>query len=73
MTKVELRYRLARPLDDALMRRIADAHSVYGIHRVRIDEVPQSLTVDYDGSRLTPEQVDGVLHHFGIPADRVLS
>jgi len=70
MTKVELHYRLARPLDETLMRRVAEAHSVYGIHHVRPDDALESLTVDYDGSRLTPEQVDGVLRRFGIPAQR---
>lgn len=71
MTKVELRYRLNSPLDESLMGKLAEAHSVYGILRVRLDDSLDTLTVDYDGSRLTPEQVDGVFRRLGIPAQRV--
>lgn len=73
MTKVELRYRLTRPLDESLMGKIAEAHSVYGIHRVRLEDSLDMLAVDYDGSRLTPEQVDGVLGRLGLPVQRVAS
>lgn len=68
-----MRYGLARPLDESHMRQIAEAHTVYGILRVRLDETLDSLTVDYDGSRLTPQQVDGVLAGLGIPARRAAS
>jgi len=70
MTKVELRYRLTRPLDEALMQRIADAHSVYGMLRVRPENGMDRLVVEYDASRLTPAEVDAVLHRLGIPAQR---
>jgi len=73
MTKVELHYRLTRSLDDAHMGKIAEANSVYGILRVHLGDTSDSLSVDYDGSRLTPEQVDGILRRFGIPAQRISS
>ena len=70
MTKVDARYRLVHPLDDELLRRIADAHSVYGVVRVRVDEAAGELTVEYDASRLTPDQVDAVLRRAGIAVQR---
>ena len=70
MTKVDLRFRLTRPLDEALMGRIADAHGVYGILLVRLADTLDRVTVEYDASRLTGDQVEGVLHRAGIPAER---
>ena len=70
MTKVDARYRLSHPLGDGLLERIAGVHSVYGIVRVRLDEAGGGLTVEYDASRLTPEQVDAVLRRAGLPVQR---
>jgi copper chaperone CopZ len=67
MTKVLLRYRLLRPLDETVMERIAAAHSIYGIHSVRLAPSLDSITVEYDASRLTPEEVEAALHRAGIP------
>jgi copper chaperone CopZ len=68
MTKVLLRYRLLRPLDETLMQSIAAAHGVYGIHSVKLAPSLDEITVEYDASRLTPEQVEAALHRAGIPA-----
>ena len=34
MTKVQLTYKLIRPLDEKMMERISDAHGQYGIERI---------------------------------------
>jgi len=70
MTKVALRYRLLKPLDETLMQRIARAHAIYGLLAVRPAPSLEELTVEYDASRLTPEQVEAALHRAGIPAVR---
>jgi hypothetical protein len=67
MTKVLLRYRLLRPLDATLMERIARAHGIYGFHGVRLEPSLDQITVEYDASRLTPEEVEAALHRAGIP------
>lgn len=67
MTKVLLRFRLLRPLDDTLMERIAAAHSIYGFHAVRLAPSLDAITVEYDASRLTPQGVEAALHRAGIP------
>jgi hypothetical protein len=67
MTKVQLRYDLLRPLDDTLMEKIGWMHSVYGIRRVSLAPTLDKLVVEYDASRLTPSEVENVLHRAALP------
>jgi len=67
MTKVQLEYDLLRPLDDALLDRIAAIHGVYGMTRVQPGATPDRLLVEYDASRLSESQVEANLHRAGIP------
>ena len=66
MTKVQIRFRLERPLDERMMKAIADAHSVYGIMRVQLSDSMGELIAEYDASRLKPEDVAGALKRSGI-------
>lgn len=70
MTKVVTHFTLTRPLDDALLNRIADAHSLFGLQRVQLSPDLKGVIVEWDASRLTAAQVDGALHSAGIPAVR---
>lgn len=70
MTKVQIGFRLQRPLDDALLPRIADVHSLYGIFRVKVAPSLDSLTVEYDATRLRPAEVEAALAGAGIPVER---
>jgi hypothetical protein len=67
MTKVQLRYDLAKPLDDNLMEQIARVHGVYGMERVRPSDTLDKLIVDYDASRLSEAEVETVLLKAGLP------
>jgi allophanate hydrolase subunit 1 len=67
MTRVQIQFRLERPLDDSLMARIAAVHSVYGIQRIDVAPSLDALTVEYDATRLRPPEVRGVLAGAGIP------
>ena len=71
MTKVQLHYDLLRPLDDALLKRIADIHGVYGMTRVPPGEDLKSLLVEYDASRLSEPEVEANLHRAGIPVKKL--
>jgi len=71
MTKVQLRYELAGPLEEEMLPRIAEAHSTYGIHRLLVSPDRRLLTVEYDASRLSVSQVDQELRRAGIRAKRV--
>ncbi len=69
MTKVQIRFRLQKPLDDAMMSRISDAHSFYGIQRVKLEPSLDELTVEYDATRLNPATVEAALAGAGIPVE----
>jgi len=71
MTKVQIRFRLRQPLSDSLLQTIANAHSVYGILRVRLAPSMDNLTVDYDATRLRPAEVESALAGAGIDVERV--
>ena len=66
MTKVQTQLRLARPLDEALLARIAGASSIYGIQKIRVDPSLDRLMVEYDATRLRPAEVQAALAHAGI-------
>ena len=68
MTKVQIRFRLERPLDEQAMPRIASAHSIYGIMRVQ-PSPSQEIIVDYDASRLRTEDVGAALKRAGSPVE----
>jgi hypothetical protein len=70
MTKVVTRFTLTRALDETLMNRLADAHSLFGIQRVQLSPDLKDVIVEWDSSRLTPAQVDAALLGAGIPAVR---
>lgn len=69
MTKVQVRFRLERPLDEQMMPFIASAHSTYGIMRVQVEPSTQEIVVDYDASRLRTQDVGRVLKRAGIPVE----
>jgi hypothetical protein len=67
MTKVQRHFTLARPLDEALMQQIADAHSIYGIERIQIAPSRADLLVEFDATRLRANDVEMALLRGGIP------
>ena len=68
MTKVQLTYKLLRPLDETLMKRISDAHGQYGFQRISVAPSLDEILVEYDATRLSPDKVEAALHQAGIPA-----
>jgi hypothetical protein len=67
MTMVQLRFALARPLDEPLMERISNTHSIYGIHHAKLTPALDEVLVEYDASRLSVEEVESALRSAGIP------
>jgi len=67
MTKVQLRYELLRPLDDTLLKRISDAHGIYGFQRIQVEPSMDKILVEYDASRLSRTGMEAKLHGAGIP------
>jgi len=71
MTKVQIRFKLQKPLDDVLLARISDAHAFYGIHKLTLAPSLDTMTVEYDASRLKPAEVESALAGAGIPVEHV--
>lgn len=67
MTKVQIHFTLERPLDDQLLRRVSDAHSIYGMSRVVPTPALDGLVVDYDATRLSRDTVEAQLRRLGLP------
>ncbi len=70
MTKLQLEYELERPLNDDDAVAIADIHSVYGFVRVTLGPLMDRITVEYDASRLSENDVEAWLMRYGIPIKR---
>jgi hypothetical protein len=67
MTKVQTTFKLSRPLTDNDLKSIAHLHAVIGILAVRLQPSGEELFVEYDFSRLKPEEVEGSLQENGLP------
>jgi hypothetical protein len=71
MTKVQMRFRLQKPLDETLLARISDAYSIYGIQKIRINASLDGLTVEYDATRLRPAEVEHALASAGLAVETI--
>jgi allophanate hydrolase subunit 1 len=69
MTKVEKRFRLLKPPDEAALARLAQAHALYGIQKLVLAPSLDTLTVEYDATRLRPAEVDSALAVAGVDAE----
>jgi hypothetical protein len=49
---------------------VAAAHSKFGLSKLQLSPGLDRLTVEYDASRLTADQVESTLHGFGLPIQR---
>ena len=72
MTRVQLRYQLLKPVDEALMKSINNAHAIYGIEQIKLQPSLEEILVEYDASRLSIDKVENNLKRAGIPATRIL-
>ena len=49
------------------MTRLGKAYSIYGIQKINLAPSEDSLTVEYDATRLRPAEVHAALTRAGIP------
>jgi hypothetical protein len=69
MTKVQMHFRLQRPLDETLLSRISEAYSIYGIQKIQVEPSLDGLTVEYDATRLRPAEVEHALANAGVAVE----
>ena len=67
MTKVDVSFKLSRALTDRELDSLARVHAVYGMLLVRLLPSGDELFIEYDASRLSPNEVRGTLEQHGIP------
>jgi hypothetical protein len=70
MTKVQINFKLEKPLDDLLLQRLSDTTSLYGIEKVKLAPAMDRLMVEYDATRLKPAEVASALMGAGIAVTR---
>lgn len=71
MTRVQMNFRLLKPLDDAMMKRLSNESTLYGIQQVKLNPSLDGLMVEYDATRLRPAEVEAALTGAGIPVQLV--
>lgn len=69
MTRVQIHFRLEKPLDDVLLQRLSDTSALYGIQRIKLAPAMDRLMVEYDATRLRPAEVEAALARAGIAAE----
>jgi len=72
MTKVQLRFRLQKPLDEAMLQHLSNASAIYGIQKLRVAPTGDTVMVEYDATRLRPAEVEAALAVAGIPVERAI-
>jgi hypothetical protein len=67
MTKVQLHFQVAGPLDAEMMSRLSDTSALYGILGLKLSPALDGITVEYDATRLKERDVEAALARAGIP------
>jgi hypothetical protein len=67
MTLMEITFALQARLTPEQLRALGTYANTYGLHRFHVDEKANSLSFEYDGSRLKETEVTHVLRQARIP------
>jgi hypothetical protein len=66
MTKIQIHFRLRKPLSDETLAKLSNTSAVYGIQRIKVANNLDSLMVEYDATRMRPAEVEAALTSIGI-------
>ena len=67
MTKLQRTYRLTKPLTDELLKRISDAHGIYGFQKIQVVAPGDKLLVEWDATRFSVAKMESALEGVGLP------
>ena len=70
VTKVQIRFRLQKPLDDSSLPLLAAANAIYGIQKLKLAPTLDAVEVEYDATRLKPADVVSALSAAGVPVQK---
>lgn len=65
-TNIDVQFRYAHHPTEDTMRAVADLYDVYGIRRVRLNQVDRTVAVEYDATRLSAAVVFQLLRRAGL-------
>ena len=71
MTLMDITLHYLAPVGPRQLRAVYRVREVYGIRRLSLDEIRRSILVEYDASRLHPEDVRALLRSAGLDTDDV--
>ena len=71
MTVMDITLYYLAPVGPRQLRAMCRVREVYGIRRLSLDEIRRSILVEYDASRLHPEDVRALLRSAGLDTDGV--
>ncbi len=71
MTAMDITLHYLTPVGQRQLRAMDSVREVYGIRRLSLDEIRHSILVEYDSSRLHPEDVRALLRSAGVDTDGV--
>jgi len=66
MTTVDVVFRYATPPTEAVSLALANTREVYGIRRLTFDKLAQTVTVEYDATRLNSSVVAQLVRRAGL-------
>jgi hypothetical protein len=69
MTVMDITFHYLAPVGPRQLRAMYRVREVYGIRRLSLDEIRHSIFVEYDSSRLHPEDVRALLRSAGLDMD----
>ena len=70
MTKVQLQFKLDKPLNPEMMSNLERTSALYGILRLKLSQTMDGLTVEYDATRLLEKDVKAALARAGIAVEQ---
>ena len=71
MTVMDITLRYLAPVGPQQLRPMYRIREVYGVRRLSLDGIRHSILVEYDASRLQPEDVRALLRSAGVATDGV--
>jgi hypothetical protein len=71
MTVMDITLYYLAPVGPRQLRAMCRVREVYGIRRLSLDEIRRLILVEYDASRLHPEDVRALLRSAGLDTDGV--
>ena len=73
MTTIEVLFRYGLPPGEMEMSALSKVNDVYGIRRIRFNELDRTIRVEYDATRLNDSTVEGLLRNAGLDIQEKLA